>query len=275
MTRIRSAPPHELAREQPRPVVAEVEPVLEPDQVGAFGDRRAVPGAGAGGRDRDLVEPAAATAVAQQRLGHRAAAGVAGADEQNVHAHGGKHSSRREPPGGPPQLGARDGALRAPSAAPSRCSRPASTAARCRARRRRAPAARRFHRRPGTARPAGRGPAPAGRRAGWRRSRSAAARCAATSRAMPWCDVWRTAMPPSRPRSSSGSRPSPPRSTSVSGPGQNASDSARADAVNTRPHASAIARPDTSSRNGLPGSPPLEPRERGERRHASGAEPRP
>jgi hypothetical protein len=81
----------------------------------------------------------------------------------------------------------------------------------------------------------------------------------ATSRSMPLCDVWRTAMPPSRPRSPSGSRPSPPRSTSVSGPGQNASDNARADAVNTRPHASAIIRPDTRRRNGLPVSRPLSP----------------
>ena len=39
----------QLAREQAGPVGAQVESILQPDQVGAFGDRRSIPRAGAGG----------------------------------------------------------------------------------------------------------------------------------------------------------------------------------------------------------------------------------
>src|SRR3954454_21153503 len=67
-------------------MAAQIEPVLQPDKVGALGDGRPVPGAGSGRRDGDLLRPAVGERLAQQRLGHWAAAGVAGANEENVHA---------------------------------------------------------------------------------------------------------------------------------------------------------------------------------------------
>ena len=119
--------------------------------------------------------------------------------------------SRREPPDGPAQLGARDRPFAHHARHRRRCSRPASTAARCRARRRRAPAAR-------PARTASakqrrrcrRRPAPAGRPGRLAEVEVSGTPSAATSRAMPACDVCRTAMPPSAPAQPSGSRPSPP-----------------------------------------------------------------
>src|SRR3989449_5669689 len=50
----------------------------------------------------------------------------------------------------------------------------------------------------------------------------------------PRCDVHRTAIPPSGPRSRSGSRPPPPASTSVRGPGQKARASALATSLKPR-----------------------------------------
>src|SRR3989442_395685 len=80
---------------------------------------------------------------------------------------------------------------------------------------------------------------------------------AATSRAIRGCDVHRTAIPPSGPRSRSGSRPPPPGSTSVRGPGQKARARALATSLNARPWASAMVRLLTNSRKGLFGRRPF------------------
>ena len=205
-----------------------------------------------------LVTPRSPAPVRSSRLGHRAAAGVAGADEQRRCID--RSPSWRESPDRAPQLG--------PRKRPSRIMRgTGSRAVHQRGRRHVAQhaavehqqrAARRSRpRRSSTMAAAPGAVGPPGRLADVEvsgRSR------AATSRAMPAWDVWRTAMPPSGPRSASGSFPSPPRSTRVSGPGQKASESARAGALNTSPHRSAITRPETSSRNGFRGAGPSAPR---------------
>ena len=64
---------------------AEVEAVLQSYQICPFRHRRAVPRAGAGGTHSHLIGTSAAERLAQKRFGHGAAAGVAGADEEDVH----------------------------------------------------------------------------------------------------------------------------------------------------------------------------------------------
>ena len=85
MTRIRSALAHQLAGQQARAVLAQVQPVLQAHQIRALGHRRTFPRAGAGRRDRYLIDTARGERLAQERLGHRTAAGVTGADEEDVH----------------------------------------------------------------------------------------------------------------------------------------------------------------------------------------------
>jgi hypothetical protein len=74
----------QLAREQPRPVARQIEPALEPDEIRALRRRRAVPGPGARGRDRDPLDPALGERALEQRRRERAAADVPGTHQQNA-----------------------------------------------------------------------------------------------------------------------------------------------------------------------------------------------
>ena len=77
---------HQVAAERARPVGGEVQVVLEPDKIRALRGRGTVPCAGArGGHPHLPRRPARREGLAQQRLGQRTTAGVAGADEENVH----------------------------------------------------------------------------------------------------------------------------------------------------------------------------------------------
>ena len=266
---------HQLPRQQPGAVLAEVETVLQPDEVGAFGHRRAVPGARC---RRRRPSPGRARAPPAPRAGAPSAIGLRQVlpvqtkrdvrcswPETSVTARAARRRAAARRAGSRP---------RAPSGAPESVQStsvdggtlpstpPSSTSSSplldrgleqldqpVRPRRGRAAGpigGGRGQRLPGDAPPGVRCPG----------ARCAAPRCRLPGRA-------------ARP----GRRPSPPRSTSVSGPGQNASDSARADAVNTSPQASAMTRPETSSRNGLPGARPLSLRQRRERRHRAGSSP--
>src|SRR6266545_5977378 len=84
----------QLAREQPGPVPGEIEAAFEPDQIRPFRRRCAIPGARPGGRDRDF-EAALLERALEQRGGERAAADVAGADEQHVLDHGARRPTAR------------------------------------------------------------------------------------------------------------------------------------------------------------------------------------
>src|SRR5437867_5640802 len=116
---------HHLAGEQLRAVAREIEPPLEPHQVGAFRHRRTVPRARPRRGHVDRGEPALLEGALQQRGRERAAADVTGADEQDR-----LHSRFTEPTG--PRRGADPPAsarLRAPGGASGVCSQPRSTAA--------------------------------------------------------------------------------------------------------------------------------------------------
>src|SRR6266536_3070462 len=84
----------QLAREQPGPVPGEIEAAFESDQIRPFRRRCAIPGARPGGRDRDF-EAALLERALEQRGGERAAADVAGADEQHVLDHGARRPTAR------------------------------------------------------------------------------------------------------------------------------------------------------------------------------------
>src|SRR6266699_3257092 len=66
----------QLARQEPRPVARQVEPALEPHEIGSFGDRGAVPGPGAGRGDGDPLDPAHHQGTLEQGRRERAAADV-------------------------------------------------------------------------------------------------------------------------------------------------------------------------------------------------------
>src|SRR5256886_6242763 len=74
----------QLARQRPRAVSREIEPALESDQIGSFGDGRAVPGTGSRRRHREALAAAPRERALEQRCGERAAADVAGTDQENA-----------------------------------------------------------------------------------------------------------------------------------------------------------------------------------------------
>src|SRR5207237_742095 len=84
----------ELPREQTGAVTGEVEPPLEAHEIGAFGRRRAIPSPRSGRRHLH-VEPALLERALEERRGERAAADVAGADEQDVLGHGARRPTAR------------------------------------------------------------------------------------------------------------------------------------------------------------------------------------
>src|SRR5213596_675226 len=245
----------QLARQEPGPVAREIEPPLESQEISALGNRGAVPGPGAGRGYREPFDPALHQGPLQQGRRERAAADVAGADQQNSFrvrflGHGASRPvARRSSPSfrAPSRIrrGVRcvqstmvDGG-EFPRTPPSSTSKvPASTAGAKSCAMASAPGA---------------GGLP-GKLAEVDVTGSPSAR---TSVAIPRWDVQRTAIPPSGPRNTSGSRPLPPGSTSVSGPGQKARASALADSLNARPCASAMSRSATSNRNGLSGRRPF------------------
>ncbi len=250
---------HQIAGEQPGAVAAQVEPVLQTDQVGALRHRRPshapVPGGATPSPGRCRARRARAAAAPRPsgcgRCSRCRRRGCACQNSSGV-VHG------ASAPGGAPQLRARDRALahqpRHRAGAVHQCRRRdvAQHAAvehqQLALRSIAAAKARDIRSAPGAG-------GSAGTVGGGRRQRLA--ECRDQPRDARDAMYGAPRCPPPGPRSSSGSRPSPPGSTSVSGPGQNASDSARAARPNTRPHASAIGRPETSSRNGLPGGRPL------------------
>src|SRR5437660_1861889 len=243
----------QLPRQEPGAVTREIESPLEPHEVGALGRGGAVPRARSRRADVHAVQTLFSERALEQRGGERTAADVAGAHEEDLldlrHQGARCPAARRSSAIGiaPSRITRGCGAVqsttvdggRFPNTPPSSTSSlPASTAV---AKSRAIAAA------PG---------------AGWLPGTFADVEVsgspnAATNRTMCGCDVHRTAIPPSGPRSESGSRPPPPGSTMVSGPGQNARASALADSLKARPCASAISRSATSNRNGLPGRRPL------------------
>src|SRR5207302_4726394 len=245
----------QLPREQTGAVRREVEPALQPHEIRALRHGRPVPRPGPGGRHLQAVDAALRQGALQQGGGQRAAADVAGADEQDplhfrvLHYGASRPAARRSSASviAPSRTSRASGCVQSttveggefPNTPPSSTSSvPAATAA---AKSRMIAAA------PGAG--------------GWP-GRLAEVDVigsprACTSCAIPRCDVQRTAIPPSGPRSRSGSRPLPPGSTSDRGPGQNARASALAAALNARPCASAMSRSLTSRRNGLSGRRPL------------------
>src|SRR6266446_2135433 len=74
----------ELARQEPRPVARQIEPALEAHEVGSLGDRRTIPGPGAGRGDCDSLDRALHQGTIEQRRRERAAADVSGANEQDA-----------------------------------------------------------------------------------------------------------------------------------------------------------------------------------------------
>src|SRR5664279_15800 len=76
----------QIAREEARLVRREIDVVLEAHEQGAVGGGRAFPGGRAGGADVEVVETLLRREPARDGLGHGAAAGVAGADEEDAHA---------------------------------------------------------------------------------------------------------------------------------------------------------------------------------------------
>src|SRR2546428_695294 len=205
---------HQLAREQPRAVSREIEPALQPDEVRALGHRGPVPRARPGGRDINPLDGPLGEGALQQRRPEGAAANVAGAHQQDLcrlrHlGHGASRPAARrssESVIAPSRTSRGVGRVQSttvdggefPSTPPSNTSSvPASTAgAKSRA----------IASAPGAA-------VLPGKLADVEVTGSPTA---PTSRAMPRCDVHRTAMPPSGPRRASGSRPLPPRTTNVS-----------------------------------------------------------
>src|SRR6266550_7557466 len=233
----------QLAREQAGAMPRQVEPALEPHEVGAFGGRRAVPGAGAGRGNRDL-DAALLQGALEQRRGERAAADVSGADEEDVLDHGASRPTARRSSATlsvPSRTISARGLVQSTTVDGGRFPRtPPSSTRSC----------------PDwTAGAKSRAIASAPGPGGWPGILAdvdvSGEPSAATSCAIAWCDVQRTAIPPSGPRSMSGSRPDPPGSTSVSGPGQNARARASAEALNASPCASAIERSLINNRKGL------------------------
>ena len=76
---------HQLAGEQSCAVTAEVEAMFQANEICAFGCGRTFPGARPGGGDGDLIGASGGECLSEERFGHGAAAGVAGADEENAH----------------------------------------------------------------------------------------------------------------------------------------------------------------------------------------------
>src|SRR6059036_3175243 len=245
----------QLARQEPRPMAREIEPALEPHEIGSLGHRGAVPGPGAGRGDRDPLDATLHERALEQGRRERAAADVASAHQQDAFrvrflVHGASRpAARRSSPSvtAPWRISRGVGCVQSttvdggefPRTPPSSTSSvPASTAG---------AKSRTIASAPGA------GGLP-GKLADVDVTGSPSAR---TNLAIPRWDVQRTAIPPSGPRSGSGSRPLPPGSTRVSGPGQKARASALADSLNARPCASAMSRSATSSRNGLSGRRPL------------------
>ncbi len=199
-------------------MLAEIEPVLERDEVRALRRGRAIVGAGSGGLDGDLSSP-------WPRAPRRRSASAIGLRQvlpvqtkrmcilKNISETGRERSRTLTEPNVPPRAGVPRGASRprAPVRASDRCSLPRSTAARVPGRRRRASAARPLSTSAETASAMRSGPGAGGCpgrlaevEVSGRPSRGH--QCARSRRAT----VWRTAMPPSGPRSASGSFPSPP-----------------------------------------------------------------
>src|SRR2546427_3319811 len=81
---------HQLTREQARAVSREVEAALQAHQIGSLGGGRAVPRPGTGRGDAHACHAAFLERAAQEGFGQRAAADVAGADEQNSLDHAGQ-----------------------------------------------------------------------------------------------------------------------------------------------------------------------------------------
>src|SRR5689334_15470906 len=77
---------HEIAGEGLRSVRAQVHVALHADEEGAIRGRCPIPRAGASARDLHLRQSALDADLARDRLGERTTTGVAGADEQNLHA---------------------------------------------------------------------------------------------------------------------------------------------------------------------------------------------
>src|SRR6266571_894477 len=243
-------PLDDLAREQPRAMAGEIEAALQSHQIRPFRRRGPVPRPRARRFDGHALETPLLQGALEQRLREGTAADVARADEEDAHRQGARRPTARRSSatGRAPARTMRGVAVvqsitveggRLPSTPPSSTSRrPASTAA--------------VNSRTMASGPGAVGPP--GRLADVDVNGSPSA---ATSRATCGCEVQRTAIPPSGPRSVSGSRPPPPGSTSVRGPGQNARASASAALLNAKPCASAIRRSLTSRRNGLSARRPL------------------
>src|SRR6476646_1012479 len=254
----------EVAREQLRAVIAQVEPVLHPDEQRAVRRRRALPGARPRARDLDVGESALDRDLVGDRFGERAATGVAGADEQNLHIHDICVVSRcRRHQASPTRSGTlsrRISALIAPGRI-TRGRRPVqSTTGEGADGARRPPSSASsvpraitdFHCE--TISPTDVAGGTPGLFAlvevsGWPYARS--------SRVSPGCGVHRTATPPSGPRSRAGTRRSPPERTRVSGPGQWRAARRAAYAGSVRPNRSIIVLPATRRRKGFPAGRPL------------------
>src|SRR5438046_2133680 len=73
----------QLARQEPRPVAREIEPPLESHEIGALGNRGAVPGPGARRGYREPFDPPLHQGALEQGRRERATADVAGADQQD------------------------------------------------------------------------------------------------------------------------------------------------------------------------------------------------
>src|SRR5881396_2258395 len=241
----------QLPGEETRAVRREVETPLQPHEIGALGHGRAVPRSRPRGPHLDAVDAALGEGAVQQRRRERAAADVPGTHQEDafrsrlLHHGANRPTARRSSASvsAPSRTSRGSGWVQSttveggefPSTPPSSTSSvPAATAA---------PKSRAIASAPGAGGCPGR----------FAHVDVTGSPSACTSLAIPRCDVQRTAIPPSGPRSRSGSRPLPPGSTSESGPGQNARASALAAALNARPCASAISRWLTSSRNGLSG----------------------
>src|SRR2546422_6208550 len=245
----------QLSGEQACPVGREIEAALQPHEIRALGHGRTIPRPRARGRHLEVVDATLREGALQQRRPERAAADIPGANEEDLFRRRVLHHGASRP------TARRSSAI---VSAPSRTSRgagcvqsttvdggefpstpPSSTTS--------VPAA--------TASPKSRVSASAPGAGGWPGRLAevdvTGSSSACTNLAIPRCEVQRTAIPPSGPRSRSGSRPLPPGSTSVSGPGQNARASAVAASVKARPCASAMSRWLTSSKNGLSGRRPL------------------
>ena len=268
MTRMRSAPRTSSRVSSRARWLLRSRPCSSPTRYAPSDDGRAVPGAGAGRRHGHLVEAARRGRLAQERLGHRAAAGVAGADEEDVGAHAGNIVTARgaRRPAGARRAGSRP---RAPCGAPDSVQStsvdggtlpstpPSSTSS--------SPGSTTSSRNSSTSRSgpgAGRAARPVGGGRGERLADGADQPRDALVGGVPHRDAaFAPAQLVGQPTLAAAAAPA------SAGPGQNASDSARADAVKTRPHASAMRAARDEQQERLAPLPSLEPGERRQRRH--------